>query len=503
MRSPGGVLLSGPRAQHLGAAGGDVPRILVVDDSPTILKVVSAILARTGFESVIARDGLIALKLLAEGALCELILLDFVMPRMNGYQFCRALRNDEKTKALPVVLMSAKGDRIRAQFVQQTGAVDAITKPFDARALVAVVEGVLAKVKAGRGPALPTGDAMPDEESLGDASDEPRPSVLPRQLEHRAIVHIIKHVSAVVTPTLLELKESERTTEGLDRAIARALEASPLDALMLSLREATSASTREVLSGDLTFVPLPEVLQMLQMQRQTGVMRVVSGARALTLYLRDGVLDLACSTGQKSELRLGRYFVEMGVLERAEVESAVARATTSGVRLGDELVASAKVSEDARRAALVKQSSELVYDVVRWPQGRFWFARDPHSAEAQRARLSLGIAHLVLEGFRRVDEWREMEGTIKWEEIVAIDEAALQQVGETITRAERMLLGVVDGKRSVNQIVADSELTRFDALKILYHFLSSRVLRAKRPTGLFEVSARPVEEFSTTEGSSE
>src|SRR5262249_7933590 len=130
---------------------------------------------------------------LADGGSFDLILLDFVMPRMNGYQFCRELRKDAAMKSMPVVLMSAKGDRIRSQFVQQTGAVDAITKPFDARTMVAVIEGVLAKVKAGRGPAPPSGEAMPDEESLGADSD-PRPSVLPAQLEQRAVTQIVQHV---------------------------------------------------------------------------------------------------------------------------------------------------------------------------------------------------------------------------------------------------------------------------------------------------------------------
>src|SRR5687767_708848 len=113
-------------------------RILVVDDSATIRKVVAAILSAHDFEPLLAADGAEALTLL-ESESVDLVLLDFVMPRMNGYQFCRHLRASREHHALPVVLMSAKGDKIRGQFVQQTGAVDAIAKPFDARGLLAVV----------------------------------------------------------------------------------------------------------------------------------------------------------------------------------------------------------------------------------------------------------------------------------------------------------------------------------------------------------------------------
>ena len=102
-------------------------RILVVDDSPTIRKVVCSILEASAFAALPAQDGQEALELLAYEKV-DLVLLDFVMPRMNGYQFCRELRANDELKNLPVVLMSAKGDKIRGQFVQQTGAIDAITK---------------------------------------------------------------------------------------------------------------------------------------------------------------------------------------------------------------------------------------------------------------------------------------------------------------------------------------------------------------------------------------
>ena len=122
-------------------------RILVVDDSPTIRHIVSTLLERNGYEPQVASDGEDAYEALASGeVVADLVLLDFVMPRMNGYQFCRALRANPKLEKMPVVLMSAKADRIRDKFVEQTGALDAITKPFDAQALVAVIENALRKL---------------------------------------------------------------------------------------------------------------------------------------------------------------------------------------------------------------------------------------------------------------------------------------------------------------------------------------------------------------------
>src|SRR5450631_1643544 len=143
-------------------------RILVVDDSPTIRKVVGSILEARAYRALLAADGQEALDMLGTEQV-DLVLLDFVMPRMNGYQFCRELRAHPELKNLPVVLMSAKGDKIRGQFVQQTGAIDAITKPFDARGLIAVIEGALAKTAEGRARPVPEGAKMPDEDTIADS----------------------------------------------------------------------------------------------------------------------------------------------------------------------------------------------------------------------------------------------------------------------------------------------------------------------------------------------
>jgi len=104
-------------------------RVLVIDDSPTITKVVQLVLTKSGYQVSTAPDGEAGLAA-ARAERPALILLDFVMPRMNGYQFCRELNADPKLRDIPVVLMSAKGDQVGERFVKVMGIVDYITKPF-------------------------------------------------------------------------------------------------------------------------------------------------------------------------------------------------------------------------------------------------------------------------------------------------------------------------------------------------------------------------------------
>ncbi len=454
-------------------------RVLVVDDSPTILKVVSAILARHGYEPAVAKDGLAGIEMIKKGSKYDLILLDFVMPRMNGYQFCRELRSNPAHRALPVVLMSAKGDKIRGQFVQQTGAVDAITKPFDARALVAVIEGALAKTAEGRARPVPEGAKMPDEDTIAESL---RPAQLAKQQRMRTAVDVAQRVAQAITPAIIGLAPAERESEAaIMAAVARAMTSDVVDTLASALKDVESTDgTKEVMGGDIAAIPLAEILQLLQLQRQSGVVRVNNGKSSVCIAIRHGLIDFVQARGAPEEYRLGRYFVEKGVVTREQVEALLRTRVADGVLTGEAIVEAGHATADDLREALSKQSSELIYDVLRWPYGRFVFTREPFPAEAESAKLGLGIAGLVLEGFRRVDEWRLMESTIHFDQIVYLDNTALGAIGaDKLTRTDKLVLSAVNGERTVNEVIKESAVGSFDAIKAVYQLLQSRVLRPR------------------------
>jgi len=103
-------------------------RVLLVDDSPDILLVVNEIL-QDDYDIVLANDGPTALRLAADGNL-QLVLLDLVMPGMDGYEVCRRLKADPATAAIPVIFLTAKGAAEHETRAFEEGAVDYITKPI-------------------------------------------------------------------------------------------------------------------------------------------------------------------------------------------------------------------------------------------------------------------------------------------------------------------------------------------------------------------------------------
>ncbi|MBI5538138.1 MAG: response regulator [Deltaproteobacteria bacterium] len=458
-------------------------RVLVIDDSPTLRKVVGHILARYDYEAVVAVDGQAGLDMLSTEKV-DLILLDFVMPRMNGYQFCRELRAMAEHKTLPVVLMSAKAERIRDQFLQQTGAVDAITKPFDSRGLIAVVEGALQKAQAGRVPPAPEPSAMADESDLSKPPDSMRPSSRMDEASRnaRARSEVVQMLTSVVAAAFKSAPPDEAVKEStISESIASLVD----DAAMHDLSARLSAwrqgrGSQEALSGDISSIPLGEILQVLQMQRQTGVLEVTNGKVEISIILRDGFIDLAQAKGATQEFRLGRYFIESGLLAREQLENAVHQASESKQLLGSTLKQMGLVTDEDLRRALIRQTSEMIYDVLRWQRGRFMLLRDVQVPEADDARLGLPVAGIVMEGFRRVDEWRLIEESIRFDEVLVRNEPAIATLGpDELTKQERTVLDTVDGHRTVREIIDETHQSSFDTCKTFYRLLQSRLVRRR------------------------
>jgi hypothetical protein len=210
------------------------------------------------------------------------------------------------------------------------------------------------------------------------------------------------------------------------------------------------------------------------------MVRVNNGKASVTIAIRLGLVDFVQARGAPEEFRIGRYFVEKGVVSRDQVDDLLRTQVAQGTLTGEAIVAAGHATHDELREALSKQSSELIYDVLRWPYGRFSFTREAFPVEAESAKLGLGIPGLVLEGFRRVDEWRLMESTIHFDQIVYIDTTSLEAIGEDkLTRTDKLVLAAVDGARTVNEVIKESAVGSFDAIKAVYQFLQSRVLRPR------------------------
>jgi hypothetical protein len=290
-------------------------------------------------------------------------------------------------------------------------------------------------------------------------------------------------LTQVMAPELAKIPElSPETTEAVNLAVQRAITPDNMGALSTLLKMLTyGENTRDALSGDISVISIAEVLQLLDLQRQTGVLSIFTRQSEITLYVKMGRLDFAASRGLRIEFRIGRYLVEDGAITREELNTVLDNRAGSKRLLGELLIQLGMASEDHVRRALVRQTTELVYEVVRWKTGRFAFTVGAESLAATKAALGIETGGLVMEGFRRVDEWRLIEGSFDFDEVLYHDTVAIERLGQdaNLTRQERAVLGAIDGERTIREIVDLTGGSSFELCKILYQFLNSRLVRRR------------------------
>src|SRR5258708_27275471 len=130
------------------------------------------------------------------------------------------------------------------------------------------------------------------------------------------------------------------------------------------------------------------------------------------------------------------------------------------------------------------QASEVVYEVLRWTEGRFTFARLPTlPGLASSAALAIGVDTVLLEGFRRVDEWRVIQREIDSFDLVFLrNENKVADVARgKLTREEIAVLEAVSGKTSVRDIIRELRMGSFDVSKILFRLLRTKLIRPRVP----------------------
>jgi DNA-binding response OmpR family regulator len=124
-------------------------RILAVDDEQSIVRLIEVTLTRKGYEVITATNGREAL-CVAETERPDLILMDVMMPYMDGFEAMRHLKANEATRGIPVIMLTAKrhdADMIRGM---ESGAVSYLTKPFSPTELSALVEKILGQAGTGK-----------------------------------------------------------------------------------------------------------------------------------------------------------------------------------------------------------------------------------------------------------------------------------------------------------------------------------------------------------------
>jgi CheY-like chemotaxis protein len=401
-------------------------RVLVVDDSPTIRRVVGAALLRAGHDVASAgtvdevHDRLTTF-------VPDLLLLDLTLPRIeDGLELLERLQA-ERAWHPPVVAMAARSDDLAAldARLRRLGVIDVVTKPFSPEALTAVVRHTLDKRAAFR-----------RRSAADDFADD----------EHTVPARTRDATTLAGPPTTVDASATGRPRRpGLTGGFA--------------------------LIGDLGRVPLPEVLQLLQLQSQTGLLVVDIGERCVEVALEGGVVvgvvatDVDGGPASDGALRLGRYLVAIGGVDEARLEEALAR-TGNGL-VGERLVSAGVVDADLVRRAISEQVHDLVVELLRARRGLFGLKPGAEHVPATALRPGWSIDALLFEALRRIDEWAVVEREVpsfdaRFGVRGALDDSGLDHEEALVLRE------LADGPARVRDLVDRTPMLPFDVCRLLY-----------------------------------
>lgn len=118
------------------------PRILLVDDQESVLKLLDAILKVRNYDVMYASNGLDAVEI-ALNMKPNLILLDVMMPGMDGFKVCQTLKSNESTKDIPIVFLTARGDDSDREMGKKVGASGFVKKPFRSAELLSIISELI------------------------------------------------------------------------------------------------------------------------------------------------------------------------------------------------------------------------------------------------------------------------------------------------------------------------------------------------------------------------
>lgn len=225
--------------------------------------------------------------------------------------------------------------------------------------------------------------------------------------------------------------------------------------------------------GQLSHLPLPDILQHLRLSESTGILSVVSGGARKALYVKEGKVVFASSNLPND--RLGEILIREGKITVEEYDASI-RAISKGKRQGKVLVEMGALSPKDLWEGVQFQVREIVYSLFQWDEGTFHF-EESTLPEKERITVELDPLALTLVGIRRVDangpiQTRYPEGSL-------VLERADQGQGGDLEPYEGHVLQLVDGERSVTEVFRESEIGDNETLKVLYALLSTGLVKVK------------------------
>ena len=509
-----------------------VQKILVADDSLTIRKLVETVLSQEGYEVITAENGTECLGKAAQEK-PDIILLDYILPDMQGTEVCRSLINSPETWEIPVLMMSSNGNAIRQLYQDLNNVADYLTKPFAPNVLRSVVSHHLQSKKPAAGgetsanattqgqpaeaPAAPAAPAVPVEfmdkvNRLLHLMENPAPVAAKAPVAEKVIAvapvaaprpKVVRRKSVVTVPMAEAVERKFRTAlkkhlrarvrqipdwetlRGTENAeeffLSKLLNRETLRELGQEMVHATGMApdSEGALRCPASLLPLDAVLRHLNVTRATGELRVQMNEETVLVCLDSGNIVLI-TTNHPRNYCVGAAcdfnaisHVVIGQSVRAQEEQSIPffiSLHTAGQLPAGISLDQILQAQGERCLARAFLSREAVATF-------FPLAKLP--ALARTYRLNTSFNQLLLACYRTVDDWFTLEKTLSDMDaiLVLVPEVADQLCDLKLDASESLLLEAVRNGRTVPELSELLKLKSFEVCRILFRFIKLGLVR--------------------------
>ncbi|MEO0160892.1 MAG: tetratricopeptide repeat protein [candidate division WOR-3 bacterium] len=244
------------------------------------------------------------------------------------------------------------------------------------------------------------------------------------------------------------------------------------------------------IKGSLSEASLPDVIQLLSFSLRSGCLSLTDGRNFGNIFIKDGKIIYATLLNRKD--RLGDLLVRKQIIDEATLKWALEEQRKTNKRIGEILVEKGHITRETLERELANQIAETIFTMLTWETGYFNFEADllPGNEEFL---VQLSPQELLLEGARRIDEWRKLEKRLPpFESILAIKKDYHEV---PLTEEETRILQLVDGNRTLDEILKLSEFDFFETCRTIYALLSAGIVEKVERTELVKKSVTDIAEY--------
>ncbi|HPS68177.1 MAG TPA: DUF4388 domain-containing protein [Holophaga sp.] len=234
------------------------------------------------------------------------------------------------------------------------------------------------------------------------------------------------------------------------------------------------------LRGDLTTMGLEDIFQWLAVGKKTGVLELKGFLHTKRVFFHAGKISSVWSSDPREYL--GQYLLAFNRITEEQLREALATQEDENQLLGRILVNRQLITETEIRRIVQLKVEESIYDTFLWDVGTFEFT-DNQTPPQKTMLLSLDVTGIVLEGARRVDEWRRIRNVIKGGDAIldAVSEAIAEML--PLSPEDADLLGRLDGHKTIDQVILEMRAPEFKVLKLVFDLHEKGMVRILRQGG--------------------